>query len=99
VSVRTPGGSAKGIEAVVAQARRNHEGAVTHHAITNVLPVLAGDRATVTANVLLTFVHPDGARESLGGRDELATVRTDAGWRIDRLRVDPVWGGPGVRAA
>ena len=67
--------------------------------ITNVLPQLEGDRATVTANVLVTFVHPDGARDSLGGRYTLGTVRTGAGWRIDRLQVDPVWGGPGVSRA
>jgi 3-phenylpropionate/cinnamic acid dioxygenase small subunit len=99
IAVRTPGGSAEGLEAVVAQARRNHEGARTHHSITNVLPAVDGDRATIDANVLLAFVHSDGALESIGGRYRLHATRTGAGWRLYRLEVDQVWGGQGVNRA
>jgi SnoaL-like domain len=99
VAVRTPGGSAEGIEAVVAQARRNHEGAQTHHSLTNVLPAVDGDQATIDANVLLAFVHPDGMLESIGGRYRLGAVRTGAGWRLNHIQVDQVWGGAGVARA
>jgi ketosteroid isomerase-like protein len=99
VSVRTPGGSAEGLQAVVAQARRNHEGATTHHSITNVLPAVEGDTATIEANVLLNFIQPDGAHESIGGRYRLGAVRTGAGWRLRRIEVDQVWGGDGVARA
>jgi SnoaL-like domain len=99
IAVRTPGGSAEGLESVVAQARRNHEGATTHHSITNVLPAVDGDRATIDANVLLTFVHRDGTLESLGGRYRLGAVRSEPGWRLNSIQVDPVWGGAGVARA
>jgi hypothetical protein len=99
IAVRTPGGSAEGLEAVIAQARRNHEGATTHHSITNVLPAVDGDSATIDANVLLTFVHPDGTLDSLGGRYRLRAVRNEPGWRLNYIQVDPVWGGAGVARA
>jgi len=99
ITVSTPGGNAEGLDAVVAQARRNHEGARTHHSITNVLPVLDGDRASIDANVTVAFIQPDGTRESLGGRYRLGAVRTGAGWRLARLEVEQVWGPAGVRRA
>src|SRR5262245_45189610 len=50
-TVRTPGGTAAGREAVIAQARRNHQpGEPTQHVITTPLVELDGARAKVRAN-------------------------------------------------
>jgi 3-phenylpropionate/cinnamic acid dioxygenase small subunit len=97
VAVQTPGGVSAGISAVAEQARRNHADDRTHHVITNVLVDLdAGepDRATVRANLLVTFV-PDAAapasRRTLGERYRFAARRTPEGWRLAEVRVEPVW--------
>ena len=60
VTATTPGGRAEGREAVVAQARANHD-VPTLHQITNVLVDLDGDEATIGAAVTATFAD-DGAR-------------------------------------
>jgi hypothetical protein len=85
VTVRTPGGTAQGIEKVVAQARRNHE-VPTQHLITNTLVELDGDRATAGANLLVTF--PDA---TLGERYAFEAASTEAGWRLTRIVVEPRW--------
>jgi SnoaL-like domain len=86
VRVTTPGGTAEGREATVAQARRNH-GEVTQHLFTNVVVDLAGDRADVGAESLVAI----GAQRRVGSRYALGFVRTPSGWRIDALTVTPVW--------
>ena len=66
----------------------------TQHFISNVLIELAGDSATVTANVLAVHIpRADDPKThfDLGGRYQFSTVRTDAGWRISRVRFDAVW--------
>lgn len=94
IAVSTPGGTAKGIDAVVAQARRNHAVARTQHRITDVLIELDGDRASVGANLAVVFV-PDAAaperHRTLGERYAFEAVRTDAGWRLARIAVTPLW--------
>jgi hypothetical protein len=103
VSVQTPGGSSRGSEAVVAQARRNHT-VRTQHVITDVLIDLAGDRARARANLTVTFA-PDQAgsrlvigetensdpRLTLGEVYRFQAIRTDAGWRLGRMEVEPLW--------
>jgi hypothetical protein len=86
VTATTPGGRANGREAVVAQARANHD-VPTLHQITNVLVDLDGDEATIGAAVTATFAG-DGAA---GGRYELAARRTDAGWRLSAIGMRPVY--------
>ena len=85
VSVSTPGGTAQGIEKVVAQARRNHE-VPTQHVITNVLVDLDGDRATAGANLVvhLPRLDPGRALRVRGARD-------DEAWRLTRIVVEPRW--------
>ena len=96
IAVDTPGGTAQGIDAVVAQASRNHDVDRTQHVITDVLIDLdpAGDRATVAANLTVVFV-PDAAtparHRTLGERYAFEAVRTADGWRLARVEVTPVW--------
>ncbi len=95
VAVQTPGGESQGIALVAEQARRNHAGyARTQHVITNILVTLDGDRATVQANLIVTFVHRADAPEqhfALGERYQFEAVRTPQGWRLSRMHVSPVW--------
>ncbi|SNT55570.1 SnoaL-like domain-containing protein [Actinomadura meyerae] len=87
--VHTPGGVSKGVDALVAQARRNHQ-VPTQHFITNPLVEVDGDRAEVSANLFVVFVHEGGPR-LLGERYELKAVRTPDGWRVSRVEARPVW--------
>jgi 3-phenylpropionate/cinnamic acid dioxygenase small subunit len=89
VVAETAGGSSRGVEAVAAQARRNHQ-VPTQHVITNVLVDLDGDRASAGANLVVTFVRPDSLR-TLGERYAFDAVRTPEGWRLSRVRITPVW--------
>jgi 3-phenylpropionate/cinnamic acid dioxygenase small subunit len=98
-TVATPGGTAEGIEALTAQARKNHdEYARTQHITTNVLIDLDGDRATVRVNEIVAVVRDDAAARlpkadfTLGGRARFEAVRTPDGWRFARLEMTPVWG-------
>jgi len=64
-SVRTPGGTAEGREAVIAQARRNHPPKQPiQHVITNILVDLNGARAQARANLVVYFGPPAGAPNS-----------------------------------
>jgi hypothetical protein len=62
--------------------------------ITNVLIDLDGDRATVGANLIATFVHGPGPSVPLfqrGERYSFEAVRTDDGWRLSRVESKPIW--------
>jgi hypothetical protein len=91
----TPGGTARGLEAVVEQARRNHgEEVGTQHVITNKVIDLEGDRATVGANLIATFFDPErpsAPRRQLGERYGFEVVRTPDGWRISSVKTTPLW--------
>jgi hypothetical protein len=94
VTVSTPGGQAEGIDRVVAQASRNHDVEGLQHLIANVLVDLEGDRATIGANLIVTFVARADAPESSsahGERYRFEAVRTHEGWRLSRVEVRPVW--------
>ena len=90
-----PSGPVQGVELLADQARRNHSDFErTQHAITNVLIDLDGDRATVRANLIATFVHradAPGSHFAIGERYRFEVVRTPEGWRFSRLEVTPVW--------
>lgn len=92
-TISTPGGTSSGADAVVVQARRNHEGYVAHqHAITNVLVELDGDSATMRANVLSAWVREGtGPEFALGGVYRFGARRTEQGWRFSHLEVRQVW--------
>ncbi len=105
VTVHTPGGSARGQQAVVEQARRNHT-VRTQHALTGVLVDLQGDRAEARANLIVTFVpdsdeprarlvignaeQPD-SRLMIGERYRFDAVRGDRGWRLATIEVTRLW--------
>ena len=103
-TVRTPGGTARGREAVIAQARRNHQpDEPTQHVITSPLVELDGDRATVRANLVVNFAAPALRDESLPAPPRKYTlgeiyhfdlVRTSEGWRITSVESTPVWISP-----
>lgn len=105
VTVRTPGGTAGGVEAVIAQARRNHT-VRTQHMISDVLVDLDGDRAHASANLLVTFApetegpqarltlndaEVPGSHLTIGERYRFGAVRGDAGWRLQSIEVNRVW--------
>ncbi|WP_265521542.1 nuclear transport factor 2 family protein [Oerskovia flava] len=94
-AAHTPGGVAAGIDALVAQAARNHApGDGIQHVISNVLVGLDGDRAQVRANLVATFARqaPDPDRPvTLGAVYRFEARRTAAGWRLTSVRSTPVW--------
>jgi ketosteroid isomerase-like protein len=90
VRVRTPGGTAAGIDGVVAQAARNHRER-TQHVISNVRVAVEGDRAAAGANLVVTFAGEDGALRAHGERYAFEAVRAPDGWRLSSIAVTPVW--------
>jgi len=103
ITVRTPGGESHGPDAVAAQARRTHT-VNTHHAISDVLIDLDGDRARIRANLIATFApdrpaarlvvgdaeHPD-SYFTLGEVYRFEAVRTGDGWRLSRIETERAW--------
>ena len=93
-TARTPGGTARGRDRVVAQARRNHDGHVTQHLMTDVLPDVDGDEAQITSNLLVAFVDAGAGNEPTwqsGSRYRFGARRGSAGWRLTQIDVAPVW--------
>jgi SnoaL-like domain len=100
-TVRTPGGAAEGLDALVAQARRNHTpDERVQHIITNLLLDLDGDRGEVRANLVVPFASAADddqpapappAHLALGEIYRIDVVRTAAGWRLSRIEAVPVW--------
>lgn len=94
-TVRTPGGTATGHDAIVDQARGRHtrdEG--VQHIITNTLVEPDGDRAAVRANLLVAFARrgaTDPCPFLLGEVYRFELRRTAEGWRIAALDSTPVW--------
>lgn len=98
-TANTPGGVVRGLGSLVDQARRNHSAFErTQHAITTVLIDLDGDRATVQANLIATFVRRadmPGSHVALGGRYRFEAVRAPEGWRFSWLDMNLVWASGG----
>jgi hypothetical protein len=102
-TARTPGGTAEGRDAMVAQASRNHRpGQAIQHLITNLLIDLDGDRASARANLVVHFGPADGGGSvpespappvvfTLGEVYRFELVRTPEGWRFARVETTPVW--------
>lgn len=100
-TARTPGGTAEGRDALIAQASRNHRpDERIQHATTNLLVELDGDRAKVRANLVVHFAPPADphgsalappVQFSLGEVYRFDVVRTPQGWRFSRVETSPVW--------
>jgi 3-phenylpropionate/cinnamic acid dioxygenase small subunit len=101
-TAHTPGGTAVGRDAVVAQASKNHTpDQHVQHVITNVLVDLDDDdHARVRANLVVHFApEPDDAPATLavpvqfvlGEVYRFDVVRTAPGWRFRRVETIPVW--------
>jgi 3-phenylpropionate/cinnamic acid dioxygenase small subunit len=94
-TVTTPGGTAVGHDELVDQARRRHsldDG--IQHVITNTLIELDGDRASVRANLLVSFARAGAADPKpflLGEVYQFELQRLGEDWRIATLRSTPVW--------
>ncbi|MFF1511622.1 nuclear transport factor 2 family protein [Streptomyces sp. NPDC058326] len=93
VSADTPGGTAHGREAVVAQARRGHSGRRCQHLITDLRTQLRGERASVEANFMVAFAgttHTEPTRFT-GARYHLEASRESGHWLLTAIRITPIW--------
>jgi hypothetical protein len=88
----TPGGTQEGREALIAQARRNHEDydRLTHQ-FSSILVDVAGDTGSIRAYVTGSFGHAADPRPErvVIGLYRNKVVRTGEGWRISELTVEP----------
>lgn len=91
VVVSSPRGEARGIDALVALARRGHDGyARTLHQKGNLVVEIDGDTATVRAHDLAVLVVDDATEAIAAAIHRYGARRTEHGWRLDRLEVTPV---------
>ncbi|WP_051020573.1 nuclear transport factor 2 family protein [Nocardia araoensis] len=97
-TAKTPGGTAEGRDALIAQASRNHaEHLRIQHVIGNVLIDLRGDTAEVRANLIATFALAASGGTvpqpvpTLGEVYRFDAVRTGEGWRLSRVATTPIW--------
>jgi SnoaL-like protein len=94
VTATTPGGAQNERGGLIAQARANHEEFDRlQHMFSNILIDVAGDRATVRANLMAWFGYtadPKPVRQ-LGGLYRCSAVRTEKGWRFSDMQITPVW--------
>jgi hypothetical protein len=96
-SATTPGGTATGLGAMIAQAARNHTPDFRiQHRITDVVVELAGDTAAVRSNLVATFapvaqLDVPTAPFRTGERYCFQARRTADGWRLTRVETVPVW--------
>jgi hypothetical protein len=97
VTVRTPGGTAEGREAVIAQARRNHRlEQPSQHMITNLLIDLDGDQAQARANLMVAFGPLGGAKDSSRPRELPVEYTTGQVYRFDLMRTSDGWRLAGI---
>jgi hypothetical protein len=98
-TARTPGGTAEGRDALVAQASRNHrpEQAI-QHLITNLLIDLdgdgaggAGDRASARANLVVHFGPADGGSSGSGPIAPPLEFTLGEVYRFDLVRTPEGW--------
>lgn len=87
----TPGGTREGRDALIDQARRNHEDYDRLvHQFSSVLVEVDGDTGSIRAYVTGSFGHASGPRPErvITGLYRNKVVRTGEGWRISELTVE-----------
>ena len=91
----TPGGVANGLDAILTQLRRNHEGfEVSQHLFGDVHVAVTSDRADVGANAVVTLVpraNELDINRQLGVYYSFDAARTSDGWRFTRVGITPLW--------
>jgi 3-phenylpropionate/cinnamic acid dioxygenase small subunit len=96
-TITTPGGRAQGLDAIVAQATRNHTPELrTQHLVTDLVVDLDGERARARANYLAVFATGSGdpapsPRFQIGSVYRFELVRTTGGWRLHTMEMLPTW--------
>jgi 3-phenylpropionate/cinnamic acid dioxygenase small subunit len=96
-TITTPGGRAQGLDAIVAQATRNHTPELrTQHLVTDLVVDLDGERARARANYLAVFFTGSGdpapsPRFQIGSVYRFELVRTTGGWRLHTMEMLPTW--------
>ncbi|MDA5285595.1 nuclear transport factor 2 family protein [Streptomyces sp. NPDC054904] len=96
VTFTFPIGTSEGIGGFTAfQREAGARWARSHHLASNHSIVLDADRATLRVQQLTFHVHHDGDRSArnfdVGGHCVAAAVRTDSGWRLNRVAYHVVW--------
>ncbi|GAA3914099.1 nuclear transport factor 2 family protein [Actinoplanes auranticolor] len=95
--IRSPRGTASGIAEIIDYVDRTSDDAErTQHLTTDILVALDGDRAELTANMLVTFFSPESnqlapALRLVGLQSAFSALRTSQGWRLIRADVTPLW--------
>lgn len=100
-SASTPGGEARGIDAIVAHVGRTHTPERrTQHLLGDVVVDLDGDTARARANVIAGFTTSAAddttapappVEVTFGTVYRYRAVRTPAGWRLSQVEIHPVW--------
>jgi len=89
----TPGGTAEGVDALIAQAQRGHESIpALQHLITGVVTDTDGETATLRANIVTIFADATHTPTfELGEVWRGHALRDTTGWRISDFTMTPVW--------
>lgn len=96
-TLTTAGGHAEGLDAILAQAERNHDPAVrTQHLMSDLVLDLHGDRACARANYVVVVAKGEGRLApppvfQIGSVYHLELLRTPEGWRIQSMEMHPTW--------
>ena len=91
VVVKSRGGQAVGIEAIVDMVRARHDDyARTLHNKSNLVIEVSGETATVRAHDIAVYVLDDKTEAIAAAVHHYGARRTENGWRFDRLEVSPV---------
>ncbi len=95
VEVATPGGTAHGLDALVAQVSANHDPSMrVQHLIAAPTVELTGDQARLRAPFVATFSGLAPMAEPtfrMGGVYRFDARRTEAGWLLASVAIEPGW--------
>ncbi|TXG89497.1 nuclear transport factor 2 family protein [Rhodococcus rhodnii] len=91
VVVRSPRGTATGLDGLVALARAGHDAYSRRmHSKSNLVVDVDGDTATVRAHDLAVFVIDDESEAIAAAVHRYGARRTESGWRFTSLDITPI---------